>query len=170
MSSGSYPAIACSIRATSSTERHIHPTVSSVQLTGTTPCRLILPKLGLNPTTPLYDAGRSTDPHRLRPQRRRTHPRRHPKPRTRCSTPPGVQAASPRIERRRRVHAGELRRHRLPHDDRPPPPSTGGPRGAVELRHEVRVHLGAGRRRDPRRVVNILQPDGNPVQRPQRIP
>ena len=93
MSSGSYPAIACSIRATSSTERHIHPTVSSVQLTGTTPCRLILPKLGLNPTTPLYDAGRSTDPTVCDPSAA-GHIRAATETADPLLDPPGVQAAS----------------------------------------------------------------------------
>ena len=36
--------------------------MSSVQLTGITPYLLTLPRVGLNPTTPLYEAGRKTEP------------------------------------------------------------------------------------------------------------
>ena len=58
----SLPANTFSISAASSTERVNVPIVSSDHATGTTPYLLMRPKVGLSPTTPLYDAGLSTEP------------------------------------------------------------------------------------------------------------
>ena len=39
-----------------------NPTVSSEGANGSTPSRLTVPNVGLNPTTPQYEAGRRIDP------------------------------------------------------------------------------------------------------------
>ena len=46
----------------SSTNRPKIPTVSNDQANGIIPYLLIMPKVGLNPTTPLYEAGLTTEP------------------------------------------------------------------------------------------------------------
>jgi hypothetical protein len=51
-----------SMRAASPTVRVMGPTVSCDDETGMTPVRLTSPTVGLNPTTPLIDAGQVIDP------------------------------------------------------------------------------------------------------------
>src|SRR5579863_3626301 len=49
-------------KAASATFRAIVPTVSRLSHNALTPARGIIPKLGLYPTTPQYDAGRMMEP------------------------------------------------------------------------------------------------------------
>src|SRR5437870_8953880 len=55
-------AIALRIAAASATVRACGPTVSCVCEIGMTPARLTKPTVGLNPTTPLIDAGHVIEP------------------------------------------------------------------------------------------------------------
>ena len=59
---GASPVSTARPRATSSTDRAISPIVSRLSDMSFSPARWIAPKLGLKPTTPQKEAGRSTDP------------------------------------------------------------------------------------------------------------
>src|SRR5690242_732602 len=61
-SAESWPAIAPRRTAQSSTVLVIGPTLSNVELMGTTPRRLTRPVVGLRPTTPSTDAGQRIEP------------------------------------------------------------------------------------------------------------
>ena len=61
-SAWSPPVMAPRTAATSATVRPCGPMVSCEWAIGTTPARLIRPSVGLSPTTPLADAGQTTEP------------------------------------------------------------------------------------------------------------
>src|SRR5260370_14807565 len=70
-----------------------NPTVSSDGANGSTPSRLTLPKVGLNPVTPQYDAGRRIDPWVCDPSANGTIPAATA-PADPLELPPGVRLGS----------------------------------------------------------------------------
>src|SRR5437867_2702383 len=73
-SPGSWPAIACSRIAQSSTVRVIGPQWSNVKEFGITPARLTSPEVGMRPARPQYDAGPRIEPPVSEPSEAGTMP------------------------------------------------------------------------------------------------
>src|SRR5271169_2634612 len=73
-SRGSFPAIAAMTRPQSSAERHIGPSLSSVQQSAIAPCRLTRPYVGRRPVTPEKAAGVTMEPEVSDPIENATRP------------------------------------------------------------------------------------------------
>src|SRR5450759_4254119 len=73
-SRGSLPAIAAMTRPQSWAERHIGPSLSSVQQSAIAPCRLTRPYVGLRPATPENAAGVRMEPEVSEPIENPTRP------------------------------------------------------------------------------------------------
>ena len=115
------------------------------------------------PTTPLYAAGRRTEPAVWEPRAigniRAAVPAAEP-----LLDPPGRAVGIPRVLRRGRLEHGELGRDRLSeHDAARLLEQRDGCR--VVLRHEAFVDLGAPGRLDALGVEDVLDPERDAVQR-----
>src|ERR1035437_8584967 len=73
-SRGSFPALAAMTRPQSSAERHIGPSLSSVQQSAIAPCRLTRPYVGRRPATPENAAGGRMEPEASEPIENPTRP------------------------------------------------------------------------------------------------